>query len=179
MSNEEVIEVYSQDPNLKRLFDSKAGVWENITIREHVKERLKNTTAELFKSDKNRTVGIPRETACRILTENGHGYFYRKNIFLAHTIVGGSSKTSSIWSFFNAFLRIGSKQNPLIIISTDSQASIDDISMAKIQKPEEQKVLADYFSGRATLEEILRPIDESENLGLPQVLKRPEFGVIP
>ncbi len=129
-----------------------------------VSQRLKNTTAELFKSDKNRTVGIPRETACRILTENGHGYFFRKNIFLAHTIVGGSSKTSSIWSFFNAFIRISSKQNPLIIISTDSQASIDDISLAKIQKPEEQKVLADYFSGRATLEEILRPINESENL---------------
>ena len=129
-----------------------------------VSQRLKNIEGELLKSDKNRTVGIPRETIARILTENGYGYFYRKNIFLAHTIVGGSSKTSSMWSFFNGFLRISSAKNPMVIISTDSQASIDDIALGKIKTAEEQKVLSDYFSGRASIEEILTPIDESENL---------------
>ncbi len=129
-----------------------------------VSQRLKNMTSELVKSDKNRTIGIPRETISRILAENGFGYFYRKNIFLAHTIVGGSSKTSAIWSFFNGFVRISSRQNPIIIISTDSQASIDDIALSKIQSPDEQKVLADYFNGRATLDEILKPMDEAENL---------------
>ena len=43
-----------------------------------VSQRLKNMTDELLKSDKNRTVGIPRETTSRILTENGHGYFTEK-----------------------------------------------------------------------------------------------------
>jgi predicted transcriptional regulator len=37
-----------------------------------VSQRLKNTTDELLKSDKNRTVGIPRETISKILTENGY-----------------------------------------------------------------------------------------------------------
>jgi hypothetical protein len=96
-------------------------------------------TTELVKSDKNRTVGIPRETISRILTENGYGYFYRKNIFLAHTIVGGSSKTSAIWSFFNGFLRISSNKNPLILVSTDSQASLDDIALSKIQRDHERE----------------------------------------
>lgn len=128
-----------------------------------VSQRLKNTTDELLKSDKNRTVGIPRETISKILTENGFDYFYRKNIFLAHTIVGGSAKTSAIWSFFNGFLRISSKQNPLVIISSDSQASIDDIALGKIQSADQQRVLVDYFNEQASLDDILLPIDEKEN----------------
>jgi cellulose biosynthesis protein BcsQ len=99
----------------------------------------------------------------KILTENGFGYFFRKNIFLCHTIVGGSSKTSAIWSIFNGFSRISPKSNPTIIVSTDSQASIDDIALKKIMSPDEQKVLADYFNGSATLNEILIPISEAEN----------------
>ena len=79
-----------------------------------VSQRLKNMTSVLLKSEKNRTVGIPRETIAKILTENGHGYFYRKNIFISTTIVGGSSKTVSSWSLFNAFLRISSKKNKYI-----------------------------------------------------------------
>ena len=128
-----------------------------------VSQRLKNTTGELLKSDKNRTVGIPRETISKILNENGYNYFYRKNIFLAHTIVGGSAKTSAIWSLFNGFLRISSKQNPLIIISSDSQASIDDIALGKIQSAEQQRVLVDYFNEQASLDDILIPIDKNEN----------------
>jgi len=128
-----------------------------------VSQRLKNMTSVLLKSEKNRTVGIPRETIAKILTENGHGYFYRKNIFISTTIVGGSSKTVSSWSLFNAFLRISSKKNPIIIISTDSQSSIDDIALGKIPAPEDQKVLVDYFSGQASIEEIILPINKDEN----------------
>lgn len=128
-----------------------------------ISQRLKNIDGELLKSEKNRTVGIPRDTISKILMENGYGYFYRKNIFLCHTIVGGSAKTSAIWSIFNGYTRISPKSNPLIIISTDSQASIDDIALKKIRSPDEQKVLSDYFNGSATLNEILVPIDENEN----------------
>lgn len=129
-----------------------------------VSQRLKNLESEVLKSEKNRTVGIPRETIAKFLAENGYGYFYRRNLFLAHTIVGGSSKTSFTWSAFNSFVRISSKQNPCVIVSTDSQASIDDIAIGKIQSPESQKVLADYFSGHANLSEILLPLNEAENL---------------
>jgi len=129
-----------------------------------VSNRLKNFNGALVKSEKNRTVGIPRETTAKILEENGLGYFYRKNVFLAHTIVGGSSKTSFTWSIFNGFVRMSSKKNPTIIISTDSQGSIDDIALSKILSPDEQKVLADYFGGNATLSDILIPLNRDENL---------------
>jgi len=129
-----------------------------------ISQKLKNLSDELLKSDKNRTVGIPRETTSKLLSENGFKHFYRKNIFLAHTIVGGSSKTSFTWSIFNGFVRLSSRKNPCIIISTDSQASIDDIALSGISNPDEQHVLTDYFNKKVSLDEILIPLNKEENL---------------
>jgi cellulose biosynthesis protein BcsQ len=129
-----------------------------------ISQRLKNIEDNLLlKSEKNRTVGIPRDTVAKILIENGLGHFYKKLIVLTSVIVGGSSKTTATWSLFNAFQRISPKKNPLILISIDSQASIDDIATGKISNPDDQKILVDYFSGNATIDDIIMPLNTAEN----------------
>lgn len=128
-----------------------------------VTQKLKSVeTEELKKSEKNRTLGISRETVATILKNSGHEHFYKKNIIMSHTIVGGSMKTTAIWSLFNSYIRISSKQDPIIIISTDSQSSIDEICMQKIEN--EIPVLADYFNNACSIEDLIHPIDIRENL---------------
>lgn len=130
-----------------------------------ISQKISNQQDNLVKTG-NKTIGISRELIYKMLNDQGYSHFYRKNIFLFTTVVGGSAKTASCWNLFNAYIRMSSRKNPLIIISTDSQSSIDEIILKNPLPPEKQKVLTDYYSERATIDEILIPINEEENLWL-------------
>lgn len=131
-----------------------------------ISQKISKQQEDLIKSNSNKTLGISRELIYKMLKEQGYDHFYRKNIFLFTTIVGGSSKTSSCWNLFNAYIRMSSKKNPVVIVSTDSQSSIDEIILKKQTNVGNQKVLVDYYSERATIDEVLTCINEEENLWL-------------
>jgi cellulose biosynthesis protein BcsQ len=109
----------------------------------------------------SRIRGISPELVEDILKKK-HPQIYKSSIILTNTTTGGVGKTSATISLAYSARRITSRKTPIVLIDADSQSSLT----TQLIKEVGQHALIDYFEGKISVKELIRPVGGADNIYL-------------
>lgn len=102
----------------------------------------------------NRITGISSEAVSRFLSEHKIDYFEQGGVILSANLCGGVGKTTATNSLSACARRIVDRENPIIIVDTDSQGSLTSSIFGSPAKDNEP-ILIDFIEGKVELNDIL------------------------
>lgn len=106
----------------------------------------------------NRIIGIKPGTVETFLKKQTNLNIERPSIILSANLCGGVAKTSSVYSLASALRRItDEKENPIVLIDGDSQASFTDIVCGS-RAEDNEAILLDYIEKKVKIEDILHDL---------------------
>jgi cellulose biosynthesis protein BcsQ len=106
----------------------------------------------------NRVVGITPEAVNEFINNAGFNYFEKSAVILLANICGGVGKSTGTNNITAGLRRITNRNDPIIAIDCDPQASFTKHVFGETAKDTEL-LLIDFLEGRASLEDILTPLD--------------------
>ena len=125
---------------------------------------LKNSFVKEGSLNKTAMNALPPEIVEAYLTKEGYGYLYDNFVTLIGTNVGGVGKTSTTVNLAAVTRRITGRNKAVVILDCDSQGSATTQVLGEVID-DGQPVLDDYFSGKASLTDILTPVgDPKDNI---------------
>lgn len=104
-----------------------------------------------------RIVGLSPEAATEFLFEQGKDYFSKGAVILIANLCGGVGKTSGTYSLAASARRIHTRNDPIVLVDNDSQASLSK-SVCGSPAGDEELILIDFLEGKASIEQILTEI---------------------
>lgn len=136
---------------LSRIAQINKSTLNRILQKEHVHVSMINS----------RIRGISPELVEEILKKK-HPQIYKSSIILTNTTTGGVGKTSATISLAYSARRITSRKTPIILIDADSQSSLT----TQLIKEVGERTLIDYFEGKVSIKELLKPVNGTDNIYL-------------
>ncbi len=108
----------------------------------------------------NRIVGISPEAANEYFSNVGLNYLDQGAVILEANICGGVGKTTGTNNITAGLRRLVNRNDPIIAIDGDPQASFTK-HVFKVQAPDNALLLIDFLERRASLDDILTPLDNN------------------
>lgn len=105
----------------------------------------------------NRIIGIHPNAAAKFLKSHGIDCYQKGAIIESANLCGGVGKTTATLSLAVALFRIIPSTEPIVIIDTDSQASLSK-SVTGSAATDCEPILIDFLEGKASIKDILTPI---------------------
>lgn len=118
---------------------------------------FKEASDSLVTRVNDRIIGLSPEAATEFLLEHGKGYFNKGGVVLTANLCGGVGKTSGTYSLSASIRRIQTRQDPIVIIDTDSQGSFTG-TVFGAPAEDDELILIDFLEGKAKIENILTNI---------------------
>ncbi len=125
-----------------------------------VSKHFKNYPSGMVKRVNNRVVGISPESVNEYLKDSGYNYFEQASIILLANICGGVGKTTGTNNITSGLRRVVHRDHPIIAIDADPQASFTKHVFSEMA-PDKDLLLIDFLEGRASIEDILTPLDNN------------------
>jgi MinD-like ATPase involved in chromosome partitioning or flagellar assembly len=121
---------------------------------------FKNHTEKEVTRVNKRIVGIKPDAAYQYLKDANFNYFDKGAVILLANICGGVGKTTGTNNITAGLRRIIPIDDPLICIDGDPQSSCTKHILGDYA-PDNALLLIDFLEGRATLDDILMPMDNN------------------
>jgi cellulose biosynthesis protein BcsQ len=125
-----------------------------------VSRYLKNQQEDRVTRVNQRIIGVTPEAAEDYLNQAGLNYFYTPSITLFANLCGGVGKTSGVANLAASVRRIANRNNPIVLIDGDSQASLTSMIFGK-EADDEDTILVDYLEGKAKLDDIITKLHDN------------------
>lgn len=120
---------------------------------------FKNHAEQLVTRENKRIVGISPEAAEQFLRQYNPS-FYRPLIIIIANLCGGVGKTTTAINLCYGLRRIINRKTPIVLHDSDPQGSATHQTFGQMAS-EEELILIDYLEGRATLKDILTPVEDN------------------
>lgn len=121
---------------------------------------FKNHPDSMVTRVNNRIVGISPEAANEYFSSVGLSYFDKAAVILLANICGGVGKSTGTNNITAGLRRITNRDTPIIAIDGDPQASFTK-HVFKEKAPDNALLLIDFLEGRASIDDILTPLDNN------------------
>ena len=108
----------------------------------------------------NRIIGISPEAVTKFLKKHDITYFSRGGVILSANLCGGVGKTSGIHSLSACARRIADREEPIVIVDTDSQGSFT-ASIFGAPAGDYEPILIDFLEKKVGIESILTDIGDN------------------
>lgn len=118
---------------------------------------FKEASDSLVTRVNDRIVGLSPEAATEFLLAHGKDYFQKGGVILTANLCGGVGKTTGTYSLSASARRTHTRQDPIVIIDTDSQASFST-SVCGAPAEDDELILIDFLEGKAKIESILTEV---------------------
>jgi cellulose biosynthesis protein BcsQ len=105
----------------------------------------------------DRIVGLTPEAVTEFLSKHGKDYFKKGGVILTANLCGGVGKTTGTYSLSASARRTHTREDPVVIIDTDSQASFST-SVCGAPAEDDELTLIDFLEGKAKIENILTEV---------------------
>ncbi|WP_131795808.1 ParA family protein [Fluoribacter gormanii] len=115
---------------------------------------FKEASSEKVMRCNNRIVGLYPEAVAEFLKYYGKDYFNRGAIILSANLCGGVGKTTGTHSLSAAARRLIHRDDPIVMVDTDSQGSFT-ASMFGSPADDDEPILIDFLEGKANIRDIL------------------------
>jgi len=109
---------------------------------------------QLVTRNNGRITGISPEAVTQFLLAHGIDYFDRGGVILTGNLCGGVGKTTGTYSLSASARRTHTRIDPIVVIDTDSQASLSKSASGSPARDDEL-ILIDFLEGKAKIEDIL------------------------
>lgn len=105
----------------------------------------------------DRIVGLSPEAATAFLLEHGKDYFKKGGVILTANLCGGVGKTTGTYSLSASARRIHTREDPIVVVDTDSQGSFTATEFGA-PADDDELILIDFLEGKAKIETILTEV---------------------
>lgn len=105
----------------------------------------------------DRIVGLSPEAVTQFLLDHGKQYFKKGGVILTANLCGGVGKTTGTYSMSASARRTHTREEPIVIVDTDSQASLSK-SVCGAPADDNELILIDFLEGKAKVKNILTEI---------------------
>ena len=108
----------------------------------------------------NRITGVSPEAATRFLREHKISCFNKGGVILAANLCGGVGKTSGTHALSVCTRRITDRDQPIVIVDTDSQGSFT-ASIFGAPAADNELILIDFLEGKTKIQDVLTPVGDN------------------
>lgn len=125
-----------------------------------ISKHFKPYPCGLVRRVNNRVVGISPESVSDYLKNSNYKYFEKPSIILLANICGGVGKTTGTNNITAGLRRLVNREHTIIAIDADPQSSFTKHIFGQMA-PDKDLLLIDFLEGRASIEDILTPLDNN------------------